>query len=224
MLTPLQEQVAEIIAGLEEAEGFALAGGAALIVRGDVRRQTRDLDFFGLTADAVDRLVPAVDRALQDAGFVVHHVQVNPGFARLIVESGDDRTELDLGADARLFPVEPGRLAPTLTSEELAVDKVLAVFGRAEARDFVDLMALEPRYGLDRLCALATEKDRGFTPALFAEMLGRFSRLRQEEFGIDAQQYEQLSREIVRWRERAIELTQRLELGQAHERDLGREL
>ena len=125
MLSPLQERVAEIIAGLKEAEGFALAGGAALIVRGDVRRQTRDLDFFGLTADAVDRLLPAVERALQDAGFVVHHVQANPGFARLVVESGDDRTELDLGADARLFPVEPGRLAPTLAGEELAVDKVL---------------------------------------------------------------------------------------------------
>ena len=178
MLSPLQEQVAEIIAGLKEAEGFALAGGAALIVRGDVRRQTRDLDFFGLTADAVDRLVP----------------------------------------------VEAGRLAPTLTGEELAVDKVLAVFGRAEARDFVDLMALEPRYGLDRLCALAAEKDRGFTPVLFAEMLGRFSRLRQEEFGIDAQQYQQLAREIVRWREQAIELSHRRQHGQERERDLGPEL
>ncbi len=175
MLSPLQEQVAEIIAGLDEAEGFALAGGAALIVRGDVRRRTRDLDFFGLTTEAVDRLVPAVDRALQDAGLVVHHVQGNPGFARLIVESADDRTELDLGADARLFPAEPGRLAPTLSGEELAVDKVLAVFGRAEARDFVDLMAVERRYGLDRLFELAVEKDRGFTPALFAEMAGRFS-------------------------------------------------
>jgi hypothetical protein len=28
-----------------------------------VQRQTRDLDFFGLTPAAVDRLVPAVDRA-----------------------------------------------------------------------------------------------------------------------------------------------------------------
>lgn len=224
MLTPLQEQVAEIIAGLEEAEGFALAGGAALIVRGDVRRQTRDLDFFGLTADAVDRLLPAVDRALQDAGLVVHHVQESPGFARLIVESSDDRTELDLSADARLFPVEPGRLAPTLTGEELAVDKVLAVFGRAEARDFVDLMALEPRYGLERLCQLAAEKDRGFTPALLAEMLDRFPRLRQEEFGIDAQEYEQLARELAGWRERAVELSHRREFGQDRDRDFGREL
>jgi Nucleotidyl transferase AbiEii toxin, Type IV TA system len=61
VLTPHQEQVARIIAGVQEAKDFALAGGAALIARGDVQRETRDLDFFGLTADAVDRLVPAVD-------------------------------------------------------------------------------------------------------------------------------------------------------------------
>jgi hypothetical protein len=83
------------------------------------------------------------------------------------VSAGNDRTELDLGADARLFPAEPGDPAPTLTSEELAVDNVLALFGRAEARDFSDLLALEPRYGLEHLFRLAAEKDRGFTPAVF---------------------------------------------------------
>jgi hypothetical protein len=102
VLTPLQEQVASIIAGLAEAENFALAGGAALIARGDVQRRTRNLDFFGLTPDDVDRLVPAVDRALHEAGLVVRQVQVSPGFARLIVESVAESTELDLGADARL--------------------------------------------------------------------------------------------------------------------------
>ena len=216
--------MAEIVAGLGEAEGFALAGGAALIVRGDVQRQTRDLDFFGLTGDAVDRLVPAVDRALRAVGLVVHRVQENPGFARLVVESGDDRTELDLAADARLFPAEPGRLAPTLSGEELAVDKVLAVFGRAEARDFVDLMALEPRYGLDRLCRLAAEKDRGFTPRLFAEMLARFGRLRPEEFDLDDARYAQLARDVDHWRMRAIELVRQRELEGDRGPDLGHEL
>jgi hypothetical protein len=75
VLSPLQRQVAAIVAGLAEAEGFALAGGAALIARGDVQRETRDLDFFGLTPEAVDGLVPAVDRALREAGLVVRHVQ-----------------------------------------------------------------------------------------------------------------------------------------------------
>jgi len=132
-----------------------------MIARGDVERQTRDLDFFGLTAESVTLLLPAVDRALQAAGFTVRHIQESHGFARLVVESGQDRTEVDLGADARLFPAEPGTPAPLLSAEELAIDKVLAIFGRAEARDFVDLMAGEPRYGLDRLCQLAAEKDRG---------------------------------------------------------------
>jgi hypothetical protein len=203
VLTPLQEQVASIIAGLAEAENFALAGGAALIARGDIQRQTRDLDFFGRTPDDVDRLVPAVDRALQEAGLVVRHVQVSPGFARLIVESAAESTELDLGADARLFPVEPRQPAPTLSGEELAVDKVLAVFGRAEARDFVDLAAIEHRYGLERLFELAAEKDHGFIPEMFAEMAGRFSRLRPDEFGLDPQQYEQLELTVLEWQQRA---------------------
>src|SRR5579884_1346340 len=203
MLSPLQEQVAAIVAGLDEAKDFALAGGAALILRGEVERRTRDLDFFGLTSDAVDRLLPAVERALGAAGFVVRRVQANPGFARLLVESRDDRTELDLAADARLFPAEPAQPAPTLRGEELAVDKVLAIFGRAEARDFVDLMALEPRYGLDRLCALAAEKDLGFTAGVFAEMLSQFRRLRRDE---------------------ALEIAQRPELPHQPEPDFGPEL
>jgi hypothetical protein len=53
LLTPFQERIAAIISGLVEAEGFALAGGGALIVRGDVDRGTRDLDFFGLTPESV---------------------------------------------------------------------------------------------------------------------------------------------------------------------------
>lgn len=216
MLTPLQEQVAGIIASLEEAREFALAGGAALIARGDVQRETRDLDFFGLTGEAVDRLVPAVDRALRNAGLAVRQIQANPGFARLIVESADDRTELDLAADARLFPAEPGRPAPMLTGEELAVDKLLALFGRAEARDFVDLMEVEPRYGLDRLFRLAAEKDRGFSPAVFAEMLGGFHRLRRDEFELDEGGYERLGRDVERWREHALE--------RDRDRDLGLEL
>jgi hypothetical protein len=220
LLSPLQEQVAEIVSRLEEAEEFALAGGAALIARGDVDRQTRDLDFFGLTGEAVDRLVPAAERALRAAGLEVERIQVNPGFARLIVARGDDRTEVDLAADARLFPAEPGRPAPMLAGEELAVDKVLALFGRAEARDFVDLLAVEPRYGLDRLCRLAAEKDRGFTPAMFAEMLGRFGRLRRDEFDLDDARYEQLGREVARWREQAVELAGRRE----RDPDLGLDL
>jgi hypothetical protein len=104
-----------------------------------------------------------------------------------------------------------------LSGEELAVDKVLALFGRAEARDFVDLVALEPRYGLERLCELAVQKDLGFDPGVFADMLTRFDRLRRDEFELEDTQYERLRGEVARWREQMIELARR----QERARDLG---
>jgi hypothetical protein len=221
MLSPLQVQVAGIIGGLKEAEDFALAGGAALIVRGVIDRRTRDLDFFGLSATAVDRLIPVAEHALRDAGLEVERVLSGTGFARLIVEGDGDRTEVDLASDARLFPAEQGHSFLLLSSEELAVDKVLAVFGRAEARDFVDLMAIEGRFGLDRLFELAVEKDRGFTPRLFADMTGRFPRLRREEFPIDDARYEQLERAVRTWRERALEVERDVELGHDRGSNMG---
>ncbi len=216
MLSPLQERVARIVAGLAEAEGFALAGGAALIVRGDVDRGTRDLDFFGPSAVAVDRLVPAAEQALLDDGLRVGRVIDHSGFARLLVDDGRDRTEVDLGSDARLFSAEEGPGFPLLSGEELAVDKVLALFGRAEARDFVDLMAVADRYGLDRLLDLAAEKDRGFDARVFAEMLSRIHRLPRAAFPLDDRRYEELHVVIGIWKERA--------LGYAHEQGRFRDI
>ena len=61
MLSALQQRVALTLADLPEAEGFALGGGGALIIRGAVDRETHDLNSFVGEADAVDRLVPALE-------------------------------------------------------------------------------------------------------------------------------------------------------------------
>ncbi len=221
MLTPFQERIAAIVAGLDEAEDFALAGGGALIFRGDVDRGTRDLDFFGLTIESVGRLAPAVERALIRAGMEIVALQSNQGFVRLVASQGDERCEIDLAADARLFDIDTDPDIPTLTGEELAVDKVLAIFGRAEARDFIDLAAVEPKYGFERLCELAAEKERGFSPHVFGEMLYRFDRLQRREFEIDDDRFQQLGPIVQRWRDQARGLAQRQLLGQDRGDDLG---
>ena len=145
MLTPMQRHIAEIIAGLDAASEFGLAGGAGLILRGDIDRRTRDLDFFGLNSSDVQRLLPEAEHALKAADYEVHRVRESPSFVRLAVERGDEVTEVDLAADARLFPLEVAEGLPVLSPTELAVDKVLATFGRAEARDFVDFEAVVDR-------------------------------------------------------------------------------
>jgi hypothetical protein len=168
VLSSLQQQVARIVASLPEADGFALAGGAALVLHQLVDRQTRDLDFFGATADDVDRLLPAVERALSGASLEALVERRSHGFARLTISSGDETTELDLGSDARIRPTEKGVLGPVLSIEEFGADKLLALFGRAQARDFIDVAALAAHFGFDRLCALASEKDPGFSLAASA--------------------------------------------------------
>jgi hypothetical protein len=176
-----------------------------------------------LEPSQVDRLRPAVVDALQRAGLEVQVVREAPGFARLSVESFDERKEGDLAADARLMPPQLGPLGATLSGEELAVDKVLAVFGRAQARDFVDLSALESRYGLESLFRLAKEKDPGFDTEVFAQMLSRFDRLRRDEFELNESGYANLREQISDWHARSLTLRVNREMGQGHKRD-GRDL
>lgn len=224
MLSPLQEQVAHIVVGLAESDDFALAGGAALIVRGEVDRRTRDLDFFGPSAAAVDRLVPAAERALISDGLRVERVIDHPGFARLLVNDGNDQTEVDLGSDARLFPVEERLGLRVLSGEELAVDKLLALFGRAEARDFVDLLAVAGRYGLGQLLDLAAEKDRGFDARVFAEMLNKVDRLPRAAFALDEARFNELQVAVSTWKERALDYAREQERIRGFRRDRGPDL
>lgn len=200
MLSALQQRVALVLADLPEAEGFALAGGGALIVRGAVDRETHDLDFFVGDADAVDRLLPVLEAALGADQLAVERRQVAHGFARVAVSDGDDHTEVDLCVDHRLQPAEPTPIGPVLTVEELAVNKLLALFSRAEARDFVDFAALEPRYGLDHLSQLAADKDAGFDRAVLAEMLSRIDRIPKDEFLLDEEHLTSLHRAVLGWK------------------------
>jgi hypothetical protein len=60
-----------------------------------------------------------------------------------------DRVTLDLG--------------PVLHPDDLAADKMLALWGRARPRDFFDVAALIDGYGYERLLELSEAKDSGFT-------------------------------------------------------------
>jgi hypothetical protein len=61
----------------------------------------------------------------------------------------------------------------------IAANKLTAILGRAEAKDFVDLYFLLKRgLELDELVRLAKEKDRGFTPFYLAGSLRQARNLR----------------------------------------------
>ncbi len=89
---------------------------------------------------------------------------------------------VDLAVDAT--PERPPTLSlagPTLDPDELAGRKVVALFDRAEARDFADVHALAARYGTQRLLELAAAVDAGFDVGVFAEMLDSLARFTDDE-------------------------------------------
>ena len=200
MLTPLQRQLIELITSLPEAAPFVLAGGAALIGRGEVARTTEDLDYFAADREAVAALAAALEAALRDTGLAVEVVQAAEGFVRMQVERGNERCQIDLAHDTRIREPEPTQVGTTVALEELAADKVLALFSRAEARDFVDVRQLVERFGWPRLLELAAEKDLGFDVEHLVMALDAFSRLRPAEFPLSEAEHSDLRDQVKTWR------------------------
>jgi hypothetical protein len=179
-LTELQRLVLELFFALPESHGFVLADGAALVASGLTERPTQDVDLFGSDlATGIASAADALEAACADRGWTTERIRDTATFRRLVVRSPDDELLVDLAIDS------PPLGAPTITAvgptyppEELASRKLLALFDRAEARDFVDLHTMSERFDLDELLGLASDLDGGFTPALLAEMLAshlRFS-------------------------------------------------
>ncbi|MHB8330504.1 MAG: nucleotidyl transferase AbiEii/AbiGii toxin family protein [Acidimicrobiales bacterium] len=133
---------------------------------------------------------------------------------RLEVTRGEDRSELDLGYDSRIRPEELTSFGPVVATEELAADKTLALFGRAAARDFVDVYILARRFGEEKLCELAAEKDAGFDRAHLGDALRSFRRLDRDLFEVDDETYDKMARWSLVW---AHDLDQEI----ARERGLG---
>ena len=75
-------------------------------------------------------------------------------------------------------PLVESGLGPTFDPLEHAARKALAVFDRAEARDFVDLYRLSTLFTKTEILALAQELDLDFDERVFGQSLRSISRFR----------------------------------------------
>jgi len=183
-LSDLQRAVLELFFALAESDGFVLAGGAALVATGLTTRPTQDVDLFGSDlAAGIARAGDALEAACVERSWTIERIRDAATFRRLVVRGPRDELLVDLAVDSPpLGTPTLTAVGPTYPPEELAARKLLALFDRAEARDFVDLHTLSARFDLDRLLDLAAQLDGGFSPALLADVLPSHQRFTDEDF------------------------------------------
>lgn len=172
-----------------------------MIIHEIVDRTTNDLDCFGPTRDAVDRLAPALyDRFLAE-GFDVAMIQTGHGFARFSVTdtTTGDVTLVDIGFDPANHEPVTTSIGSVRALEDLAGDKLLALFSRAAPRDFVDVHALRSRYTRRALEALAASKDLGFNIVILRDAFGVLGTLPRNAFEVDDSTFAELTTEFRSW-------------------------
>ncbi len=163
VLTEKHREILRIAGQVLPRYGFELARGTGLAAGYLGHRLSEDLDLFTgerMVGVATDEFLDA----LRQNGLGWREDARMQTFSRLWVGSSDIKVELALDS---VFHLEPSTTfvseMPTRSLTDLAADKVLALFGRATTRDFVDVYWLQhTMYDWSTLMEWARQKDPGF--------------------------------------------------------------
>lgn len=152
--------------------------GATVLHRSDASpRFSQDLGFFHDVADSVARCAEADAATLLAARLEFAWLLRTPTFYRGVVSADGERLKLEWAQDSafRFFPVQADDFCGyRLHDADAAVNKVLALAGREEVRDYVDILHLHGScLSLGALAWAACGKDPGYSPAFLLDHAGR---------------------------------------------------
>lgn len=174
-LTPLQASVLQHFFAVEAGQKFYLTGGTALAAFHLHHRMSVDLDLFTLDDLALreaDILIPSLAAAV---GCRLGPMRRTEHFREVFLEpESGDPLKIDLVRDFGPQYGERLRFGPIIVDsiENIGANKLTAILGRTEPKDFVDLyFILQAGYDFDDLLAKARTKDSGLHPFYLAGSL-----------------------------------------------------
>ena len=135
---------------------------------------------------------------------MVRRIRDSNTFCRLLV-TGDDDLIVDLALDSPpKLPPAHSIAGPTFGLQELVGRKLVALFDRAEARDFADVYTLAQRYNTALLLDQAGAVDSGFNKAVLAAMLTSIARFDDNEIPVPQHAVDDLRRFFHNWRQQLL--------------------
>ena len=192
-LTDFQRHVCSLLAANRKAGGESyVAGGVALNELLAGGRVSRDIDLFHDTNEALTVTWEADRRLLEADGLRIEILRERPGYveARIHRDAGTVLLQWSRDSAFRFFPlVESSEFGLVLHPFDLATNKVLALVGRLEVRDWIDLLQCDERLQpLGYLAWAACGKDPGFGPLGILEEAARSGHYSAEE--VEALEFE----------------------------------
>lgn len=171
ILTPLQRHVLDTVFAEEFfAHSFYLTGGTALAAFYLFHRYSDDLDFF-TNDQSLEMVWPMVQRLAPGLQLTVE--SRTPQYIRLLHPEG---LRVDIVHDVPFRRGIPVRRGPWLVDslDNMTLNKVSAIQGRLDVKDYVDLYLLlkdEPSRILTWL-EQAKQKDASIEPFLWSRLIG----------------------------------------------------
>ncbi len=151
-------------------------------------RLSADVDLFHDTEEALFATWNSDRKLLVDSGLELTIIRERTSFIEASVTCGSEFTKLQWTRDSafRFFPlVENPEFGLTLHPVDLATNKVLALIGRTEARDWIDVVTCHERLQrLGYLAWAACGKDPGFGPKMILEEASRTCRYTEDDIAL----------------------------------------
>jgi predicted nucleotidyltransferase component of viral defense system len=173
ILTPLQEKVLQVFFSVPELKKkFYLTGGTALAAFYLKHRLSEDLDLFthSLPIDSVERII---EDAWKKAKLKVKRERASATFRRYLIQN---ELQVDVVQDID-FRIGAPELRGTFMvdhTKNIAVNKVTAIYGRLEPKDYVDLYFLKKyqNFNILELLEWARQKDSGIENFQWSKLIG----------------------------------------------------
>ena len=179
-LTAFQRTVLRLLAENRSPDSYV--AGDTVVNQGDATpRFSNDIDLFHDPAASVVACAAADIATLETHGFSVHRTLDGRSFIRALVQRDADSVLIDWATDSafRFFPVvADAEVGYRLDTVDAATNKCLALAGRTEIRDVIDVLTLhDSTLHLGAACWAACGKDPGFTPDLLLDLIARNARV-----------------------------------------------
>ena len=156
-----------------------VAGATVFLRRKDSLRESRDIDVFHDSTGVLQEAAMRDADLLEAHGYSIQWDEAYDTLRRASVSKDGRSTKIDWACDSpfRFFPVQADPdFGFVLHPVDGATNKLLALAGRGELRDYLDVLYLHRHVlGLGAMAWAACGKDAGFTPEYLIEEAQRIA-------------------------------------------------